>query len=39
MKRIIATVVLAIALLTTGAVVMQPGMVDMVYADGDGGSE
>ena len=39
MKRIIATLVLAIALLTTGAVVMQPGIVGMAYADGDGGSE
>jgi hypothetical protein len=39
MKRIIASVVLAIALLTAGAVVMQPGTVGMAYADGDGGSE
>ena len=39
MKRIIATIVLAIALLTTGTVVMQPGMVGMAYADNDGGSE
>jgi hypothetical protein len=39
MKRIIATVVLAMALLTSSAVVMQPGIVGMAYADNDGGSE
>jgi hypothetical protein len=39
MKRIIASVLLAIALVTTGAVVIQPGLVGMAYADADGGSE
>jgi hypothetical protein len=39
MRRIIASVLLAIALLTTGIVAMQPGRIDVAYADGDGGSE
>jgi hypothetical protein len=39
MKRFIASVMLAVVLLTTGVVVMQPGMVGMAYADGDGGSD
>jgi hypothetical protein len=39
MRRIIASILLAIALLTTGIGVTQPGMLDVAYADGDGGSE
>ena len=37
MKRIIVSVVLAIALLVSGVSVTQPNMVDTAYADGDGG--
>ena len=37
MKRLIASVVLAIALLTSGAVVTQSSWVGTAYADGDGG--
>ena len=36
MKRLIASVVLAIALLTSGAVMTQPGLVGTAYAE-DGG--
>jgi hypothetical protein len=40
MKRLIASVVLAIALLTSGAVVTQFSLVGTAYADGgDGGGE
>jgi hypothetical protein len=38
MKRLIASVVLAIALLTSGAVVTQSSLVGTAYAD-DGGAE
>jgi len=37
MKRLIASVVLAIALLTSGMVVTQYSMVGTVYADDGGG--
>jgi hypothetical protein len=37
MKRIIASVLLAVALLTSGAVITQYSMVGTAYADGDGG--
>ena len=37
MKRFIATVVLAVALLTSGMVVTQFSMVGTAYADGDSG--
>lgn len=37
MKRLIASVVLAIALLTSGVVVTQYSMVGTAYADGDDG--
>ena len=37
MKRFIVSVVLAIALLTSGVVVTQDPMVGVAYADGDGG--
>jgi len=36
MKRLIASVVLAIALLTSGAVLTQHSMVGTAYADGCG---
>jgi hypothetical protein len=36
MKRLIASVVLAMALLTSGAVVTQHSMVGTAYADGAG---
>jgi hypothetical protein len=36
MKRLVATIVLAIALLTSGAVMTQSGLVGTAYAD-DGG--
>ena len=36
MKRLIASVVLAIALLTSGAVVTQSNLVGTAYADGSG---
>ena len=39
MKRLIANVVLAIALLTSGAVVIQSSLVGTVYADDGGGAE
>jgi len=39
MKRLIASVVLAIALLTSGAVVPQASLVGTAYADGDGGGD
>jgi hypothetical protein len=39
MKRIIVSIVLAIALLTSGAVVPQYNMMGTAYADGDGGAE
>ena len=38
MKRIIAAVVLAIALLISGVMVTQFNMVGTAYADDDGGS-
>ena len=38
MKRLITSVVLAVALLTSGLVVTHTGMVGMAYAD-DGGGE
>ena len=37
MKRLIVSVVLAIALLASGVSVTQPNMVDIAYADGDAG--
>jgi hypothetical protein len=37
MKRLIVSVVLAIALLTSGVSVTQPNVVDTAYADGGGG--
>ena len=37
MKRLIASVVLAIALLTSGAVVTQSSLVGTAYADDGGG--
>ena len=37
MKRIIASLVLAVALLTSGVVVTQYSMVGAAYADDDGG--
>ena len=37
MKRMIVSVLLAIARLTSGAVVTQYGMVGTAYADGDDG--
>ena len=37
MKRIIASVLLAVALLTSGVVVTQYGMGGIAYADDDGG--
>ena len=37
MKRFVASVVLAIALLTSGVVVTQYSMVGTAYADGDSG--
>jgi hypothetical protein len=39
MKRLIASVVLAIALLTSGAVVTQSSLVGTAYADEGGGAE
>ena len=39
MKRLIASVVLAIALLTSGAVVTQSSLVGTAYADDGGGSD
>ena len=38
MKRLITSVVLAVALLTSGLVVTHTGMLGMAYAD-DGGGE
>jgi hypothetical protein len=38
MKRIIASVLLAIALMTSGVIVSQHSMVGTAYADGDGGA-
>jgi hypothetical protein len=38
MKRVIVSVLLAIALLTSGVVVTQYGMVGTAYADEGGGS-
>lgn len=37
MKKVIASVLLAVALLTSGVVVTQYGMVGTAHADGDGG--
>jgi hypothetical protein len=37
MKRLIVSIMLAIALLTSGAVVTQSGLVGMAYADDGGG--
>ena len=37
MKRLIASVLLVVALLTSGAVVTQSGLVGTAYADGDSG--
>ena len=37
MKRFVASVLIAIALLTSGVVVTQYGMVGTAYAEGDGG--
>jgi hypothetical protein len=39
MKRIIASVLLAVALLTSGVVVTQYSMVGTAYADGGGGGD
>jgi hypothetical protein len=39
MKRLIASVVLAIALLTSGTVATQYGLVGTAYADDGGGGE
>ena len=39
MKRLIVSVVLAIALLTSGAAVTQFSLVGTAYADGGGGSD
>jgi hypothetical protein len=39
MKRLIASVVLAIALLTSGAVVTQYSVVGTAYADGSDGGD
>ena len=41
MKRLVASVILAIALLTSGVAVTQSGLVGTAYADdgGDGGAE
>jgi hypothetical protein len=39
MKRIIASVLLAVALLTSGAVVTQYGMTGTAYADDGGGAD
>ena len=39
MKRLIVSVVLAIALLTSSAVVTQFSLVGTAYADGGGGSD
>ena len=39
MKRFMASVVLAIVLLTSGVVVTQYNMVGTAYADGDSGAE
>ena len=36
MKRLIVSIVLAVALLTSGAVVTQHSMVGTAYADGSG---
>lgn len=38
MKRIIASVLLAVALLTSGVALTPYSMVGMAYADGDGGA-
>jgi hypothetical protein len=37
MKRLVATIVLSIALLTSGAVVTQSGLVGTAYAESGGG--
>jgi hypothetical protein len=37
MKRLVATIVLSIALLTSGAVVTQSSLVGTAYAEGGGG--
>ena len=39
MKRLIASVVLVVALLTSGAVVTQSSLVGTAYADDNGGAE
>ena len=39
MKRLIASVVLVVALLTSGAVVTQSSLVGTAYADDGGGSD
>ena len=39
MKILVATIVLSIALLTSGAVVTQSSLVGTVYADSGGGGE
>ena len=39
MKRFIASMLLAVALLTSGLVVTQHSMVGTAYADGDDGGE
>ena len=39
MKRLVASIVLAIALLTSGAVVTQSSLVGTAYAEAGGGSE
>jgi hypothetical protein len=39
MKRLVATIMLSIALLTSGAVVTQSSLVGTAYAEAAGGSE
>jgi hypothetical protein len=39
MKRLIASVVVVVALLTSGAVVTQSGLVGAAYADGGAGGD
>lgn len=39
MKRLIASVVLAIALLTSSVAVTNSGLIGTAYADGDGGAD
>jgi len=39
MKRLVASVILAVALLASGVVVTQSGLVGIAYADDGGGSD